>query len=294
MLKTPQQDQEKKEGQEKSFLRRMAFSHAGNDPIQKSICLINPPVFLCCSVSAWTSWIWWHVHFCLIFIFCRENFDTSGANHAKGNVRFCVPHVPRRLFHEMGGWDTKIFLFFLSGCQSLLVPFVSLQVELKPLRNNTADEVARALVGVFSSLGIPEMLIYDQGTEFANHLLDGQFSWIFLFLSLCGTNSVWGSPSFAGDDIRQSQKCGNKLSLSMIGVHHRITTAYYPQPNGMVSFSFCGSMCILSSFRGSLNSSMHAGWANEPNCAGWPEDSRDHAPGQQGDTRYCWGNVFYV
>lgn len=52
--------------------------------------------------------------------------------------------------------------------------FFLLQVVLKPLRNKTAHEVARALLEVSADMGLCSIHITDQGTEFVNKLLDGK------------------------------------------------------------------------------------------------------------------------
>lgn len=68
--------------------------------------------------------------------------------------------------------------------------------ELIPLREKTGKSVANALFKLFTRYGCPEVIISDQGREFNNQI--------------------------------------EKRLMELTGVHHRVTSAYHPQANGLV------------------------------------------------------------
>lgn len=69
-------------------------------------------------------------------------------------------------------------------------------IELIPIKNKEAATVAMELFKIFSRFGCPEVIISDRGTEFNNALSSALYQ--------------------------------------RMGVHHRVTSAYHPQANGMV------------------------------------------------------------
>lgn len=157
-----------------------------------------------------------------------------------------------------------------------LIDYWTKWVVLKPLKSKHATEVARALLEVYADWGVPEIHISDQGTEFCNKLLDGMFHSVcvclfsrhiqfrcrdlfYSHLSFSSGENSRKTQSKPTDDPEQLLVYGeqpklpptkdskkrtldfansvNKSLYEMTKTYHRITTAYHPQANGMVSYT---------------------------------------------------------
>ena len=104
--------------------------------------------------------------------------------------------VPNRIFAQVG--IDLMQLSPIDGYKYVLtvMDYFTKWIELIPLRNKEAATVGMELFKIFSRFGCPEIIISDRGTEF-----------------------------------------NNALSASLyqrMGVHHRVTSPYHPEANGMV------------------------------------------------------------